>query len=383
MYFLTEQDPNYTVKGSRDPLGFQVLWQAAGRTMIPHISTVSSSVKDFQILCIAHYLKEKFAMEDASFDLFFIRLEQLMAYTRYERNKEEGFNGIDKVRRVYENANKELRVSNNPSDQILSNQKAYGIWGKYTRPFSDMHFTLDSSFKEIFEAKIEGNKDFINQATLLKKKEKEQASVISKEKLHFYYDLLEKPEQTEKELFTTKLLDDTCNKELFQIFSSNKELLNLSFYDLLQALRSHTSSDKLQYALQLIYNTEKVLSPLNRVFRYLQTQSFWKKEEIEKDAFIHSCRTEVDTALFDDTTKQLASLLQNDSNWELAEGLTRRNEEVSLRRSSAPWLQQTAAGIEVNHFEGASFSRNYNPALQNDNHYFLNTYVSLYKQLNN
>ncbi|MFD2514217.1 hypothetical protein ACFSRY_10090 [Pontibacter locisalis] len=340
-------------------------------------------MKDFQILCIAHYLKERFDIDDANFESFFIRLEQVMAYTRYERDKEEGFNGIDKVRRVYENSNKELKVSSSLSDQILSNQKAYGIWGKYTRPFSDMHFTSDSSFIEVFESKIERNNEFIKQVSKLKKKEKDQTSVISKGKLRFFYDLLEKPEQTEKELFTTKLLDDTCNKELFQMFASNKELLNLSFYDLLQALSSRTNNDKLQYALQLIYNTEKVLSPLNRVFRYLQTQSFWKQEEIEKNSFIDSCRIEVDTTLLDDTPKQLASLLKNDSNWELVVGLTRRNEEVSLKRGSAPWIQQNAAGIEVNHFEGASFSRNYDPTLHNDNYYFLNTYVSLFKQLDN
>jgi len=47
MYFITDQDPNYTLKGSRDTLGFQVVWQTAGRKLIRFLLTVSGSIKDF------------------------------------------------------------------------------------------------------------------------------------------------------------------------------------------------------------------------------------------------------------------------------------------------------------------------------------------------
>src|ERR1700722_5323261 len=100
MYFLTKQDPNYTIKGSRDPLGFQVLWQAAGRKVIPHLSTVSGSIIDFQIISLAFYLKKEFKINDKDFNSFFIKLEQLMAYSRFRLDGEAGFNGIDKVRKT-------------------------------------------------------------------------------------------------------------------------------------------------------------------------------------------------------------------------------------------------------------------------------------------
>ena len=87
MYFITEQDPDYTVKGSRDPLGFQVIWQEAGRKLIPFLSTVSNNIKDFQILCIGYALKKDMNIQDKDFEPFFIRFEQLMAYTRFEFNK--------------------------------------------------------------------------------------------------------------------------------------------------------------------------------------------------------------------------------------------------------------------------------------------------------
>ncbi len=73
MYFITEQDPNYSIKGSRDPLGFQVVWQAAGRKLIPNLSTVSGSIKDFQILCLA-YAIQRCIFRDIVFLVFSMKL---------------------------------------------------------------------------------------------------------------------------------------------------------------------------------------------------------------------------------------------------------------------------------------------------------------------
>ena len=42
--FLTEQDPNYRIKGSRDPLGFQTVWARTARPLIKHVSSVSSGI---------------------------------------------------------------------------------------------------------------------------------------------------------------------------------------------------------------------------------------------------------------------------------------------------------------------------------------------------
>ena len=130
MYFITEQDPNYSIKGSRDPLGFQVVWQAAGRKLIPYLSTVSGSIKDFQILCLAYALKKELKIEDKQFEPFFLRFEQMMAYTRYKSYPKEGFNGVDKVRKLMSGNPASVRISSAIADQLLSNQKAYGIGGK-------------------------------------------------------------------------------------------------------------------------------------------------------------------------------------------------------------------------------------------------------------
>ena len=381
MYFITEQDPNYSIKGSRDPLGFQVIWQAAGRKLIPFLSTVSGSIKDFQILCLAYALKKELKIEDKQFEPFFLRFEQMMAYTRYKNYPKEGFNGIDKVRKMMFGNPASVRISSAIADQLLSNQKAYGIWGKYNSPFTEMRLTEMPEYANIYIPKVLNNDAFLRQATLLSKKRDAQTAYIEFDKMDEWSAFLQKPAGTEKKLFIEKLLNDTCGKELLKQIDNNPDFRELSFFELIQALTDASSNSNFQAILGYIVNTEKVICPLNRIFRYLQTKSYWKNEEIETDAYIKNWRTTFDSSGFDETTRFLSSLLSM-SNYELVLGLIKRNEEVSARRNSAAWMQLTEKGLEVNHFEGAFFRKDYDPEIQNDFNYFFSTYISLHKQLN-
>jgi hypothetical protein len=379
MYFITKQDPNYTVKGSRDPLGFQVIWQASGRKLIPYLSTVSGSVKDFQILSTAYFYKHELNMDDESFERFFILFEQLMAYTRYQLNGGEGFNGVDRVKRIFAVSSKEVRIS--MDNQILSNQRAYGIWGKYIRPFTDMGIKEAPKFNEVYKDKIGRNQDLLRQAMILKKKGAKEAAYVQRQKLDVFADILAKPEEDEKALYISKLLSDECGGELLRLFSADPKLKKLLFYDLLTALSEASDNIKLKTVLGLIQNTEKVLSPLNRIFRYLQSQSFWKKSELDGNPYITRWRSEIDVSGFTPELKELAALLSL-SNWELVQRLVQRNERICSNRGSAPWVKLTSSGLEVNHFEGALFWKDYDPARDWDNTYFLSTYINLHNQLN-
>ncbi|MDP2420751.1 hypothetical protein [Sediminibacterium sp.] len=381
MYFITEQDPNYSIKGSRDPLGFQVVWQAAGRRLIPYLSTVSKSIKDFQILCLAYALKNKLNIDDKQFEPFFLRFEQMMAYTRYRAYPEEGFNGVDKVRKIMSGNPASVRISSAIGDQLLSNQKAYGIWGKYNSPFTEMRLTEMSDFSNVYIPKVLNNEAFLRQVTLLSKKNDTQAAYIETERMDEWSELLQKPKGIEKKLFIEKLLDDTCGKELLNQIDNNPDIRDLNFFELIQALTDASSNSNFKSILAYISNTEKVISPLNRIFRYLQTKSYWKNNEIETDSNIKKWRSVFNSSGFDETTKALSSLLTL-NNYDLVVGLVKRNEEVTAKRNSAAWMQLTDKGIEVNHFEGADFSKDYGPGKDNDFNYFFSTFTSLHKQLN-
>lgn len=385
MYFITEQDPNYSIKGSRDPLGFQVVWQAAGRKLIPYLSTVSGSIKDFQILCLAYALKKELKIEDKQFEPFFLRFEQMMAYTRYKSYPKEGFNGVDKVRKLMSGNPTSVRVSSAVADQLLSNQKAYGIWGKYNSPFSEMRLTEMLEYSNVFIPKVLNNDAFLRQATLLSKKRDLQTAYVEYEKMDQWVDLLQKPVGVEKKLFIENLLNDTCGKELLTQINSNLGLRDLflknnELFSLINELIRASNNINFISILEHIKNTEKVICPLNRIFRYLQTKSYWKNEEIETDPYIKNWRSTFESKGFDETTRSLATLLTL-SNYELVLGLVKRNEEVAARRNSAAWMQIAGKGLEVNHFEGAFFREDYKPESHNDFNYFFSTFISLHKQI--
>jgi hypothetical protein len=380
-YYLTDKDPNYTIKGSRDPLGFQVIWQSAGRRLIPNLSTVSANIHDFQIICLAHALKNDLRIDNKDFEPFFIRFEQMMAYTRYKSNPKEGFNGVDKVKKTMVTKPATVRISTAPADQIMSNQKAYGIWGKYIRPFSDMRIAETQEFQDIYLPKISDNNAFIHQATLLNKKKETQPCQVEVDRLDDWSDLLKKPGSLEKKMFVDHLLKDTCGTELLPLFNNNPGWRELSFYELTDLLANSSNNPNFKAIIKFIVNTEKVLSPLNRIFRYLQTKSFWTRKEIEENIYIKTWRTTPEVLGFDETSRSLAALLAL-NNFDLIKGLIKRNEEVAGWRNSAAWMQITDKGIDVNHFEGAFYEKEYVPEFHNDFNYFLSTYMSLHKQLN-
>jgi hypothetical protein len=379
MYFITELDPNYSIKGSRDPLGFQVIWQAAGRRVIPHLSTVSASIRDFQILCIAHALKKELQISDENFEPFFMRIEQLMGYTRYLHCNDDSFNGIERVKRKA--GDNKLYLSVRHDDQLMSSQKAYGIWGKYIRPFTDIAIADHPDFEQVYLQKIRTHSAIIKQARNLKNKQPDERNTIFKNDLHSFCNLLDKPTGAEKELLTQLLLQDKHQGSFYKLVQQHDGFRGgLGLFSLIDTLRTSTTNESFSAELEHIKQTEKVLSPLNRIFRYLQTRSYWNYAEIESDPFISTWRTAPDTTLLPDI-KSLAGLLAL-SNTDLVKGLLQRNEEVVDRRHSAPWMRLTASGLEVNHIEGAMFDAHYNPETDAGNSYFLFTFIHLYQQLN-
>jgi len=380
VYFLTKRDPNYSIKGSRDPLGFQVIWQEAGRRIIPHLSTVSNTVRDFQILSIGFALKMELNIPDQEFELYFMRLEQILGYTRYVCYSDQSFNGIERVKKRADGNS--FSISNKPGDQLMSSQKAYGIWGKYIRPFIDSELTGDPDFKAIYIQKVKSNPDFFKLAKDLKGRGPEDIYRLSKSKLDTYRNLLDKPNDREKALLERHLLKDQYEGEFLRIVRKKNGFTDgTPLYALLSSLYSESDSEALCGSLEYIRTTECVLSPLNRIFRYLQTRSYWSLHEIQADKYIKDWRTNPDTALLHEPCKRLASLFSL-SNLDLVKGLLSRNEEVAEWRNSNPWMQFSDAGLEINHEEGVFFDEDYDPKTESDYSYFLNTFLYLYRQLN-
>ncbi len=133
--FLTELDDRARVRGSRDPLGAQSVWDSFGRGLIGNLSTVSNSVRDFKELLLGYWFVGRIVPDDdpETSLAVFLRWEQLASYARASRG-DHSFRGTERVRKTLENGPRQLRIAADTQGQILADQRRYGLWGLFSVP---------------------------------------------------------------------------------------------------------------------------------------------------------------------------------------------------------------------------------------------------------
>lgn len=376
-YFLTAFDPDYNIKSSRDPLGFQTIWQKTGRFIIPHISTVSSHLHDFQTLAFGLQCKTVLNMNEKDFPDFWLRLEQLMAYTR-KKMGDKSILGIDRINKRWNDNSKALRISSKETI-ILRNQRATGVWGRYISPFNKMMIQKEVDFQTIFQEKVE----LLQKNLTLMKVIKKDDFKISSDSLDDFKNVFDLSKE-EHDLWWKYLLKDTVKGDLLEQIQclESSESLHGPFQTLLNRLQQAAGED-LILKLNEIKHTEFVLCPLNRIFRYLQTRSFWEKKDIERDVFIQesSAIAHIDVDFLRTAEKnKLYNMLALEDNWEKVKQIVERNKVVSEGRGGKAWLEIDDNSLEVLLQDGGH-STPYQPEEANDNYYFLSTYIGLYREL--
>ncbi len=135
--FLTLEDPNAKIKGSRDPLGAQAIWTAFGRQVIANLTTQTNSARGFTILLLGRYLAER-AIEDERISRelaldAFLCFEQVGAYVRHVGHGVSGdIRGIERVRsRLHEHGGL-VPIRADASGFILGDQRVNGLWGLFS-----------------------------------------------------------------------------------------------------------------------------------------------------------------------------------------------------------------------------------------------------------
>ena len=134
--FLTLEDPRARVKGSRDPLAAQPLWQSFGRHVVVNLTTVTTSVRSFTVHLLGRWAAERLiederALPEDAFPIF-LRCECMGAYIRHVlHGVSTDIRGIEAVRgRAAEG--RRFSISDRPEDLILGDQRTGGLWGLYT-----------------------------------------------------------------------------------------------------------------------------------------------------------------------------------------------------------------------------------------------------------
>ena len=130
---LSLQDDRIKPKGSRDPLGFELVWSHFGRKVVGNLTTITSSLENFSVAMLGFYLTHQLlpkAIEQKDILGCFMRYEQVAAYLRYVagRRKIMGITRVTKRMR----GDGELTLGFGKQSQILSDQASYGLWGLYS-----------------------------------------------------------------------------------------------------------------------------------------------------------------------------------------------------------------------------------------------------------
>ncbi len=133
--FLTDLDERAKVRGSRDPLGVQPVWDSFGRGLIGNLTTVSNSVRDFKELLLGYWFVGRIVQDDDAKKSLavFLRWEQLASYARALR-EDKGFRGTERVRKTLADEPSTLRIAADAQSQILADQQRYGLWGLFSVP---------------------------------------------------------------------------------------------------------------------------------------------------------------------------------------------------------------------------------------------------------
>jgi len=139
MPFLTLEDPNLKIKGSRDPLGIVPVWSSFGRHVVRNLTTQSTSVRGFTTLLLGRYFAALLiddgdvSPEDA-LDVF-MHMEQIAAYARHVGHRTEGeIRGIERVKSFLAETDRRPTIQSGRRGAILADQKVYGLWGLYSVP---------------------------------------------------------------------------------------------------------------------------------------------------------------------------------------------------------------------------------------------------------
>ena len=135
--FLTLEDPNAKIKGSRDPLGTQPVWTAFGRHVVTNLTTQTNSTRGFTVLLLGRFLTERAIEEgrlgrELALDAF-LRFEQVGAYVRHVAHGVEGdIRGIERVRSRIGELRGLVPIRADSDGFILGDQRVNGLWGLFS-----------------------------------------------------------------------------------------------------------------------------------------------------------------------------------------------------------------------------------------------------------
>jgi len=386
--FLTLEDPNARIHGSRDPLGVQPVWASFGRHVVTNLTTVTTSIRGFTVLLLGRMLAEKMIDKGTTGEQdalsIFLRTEQIGSYARYiAHGVGDDIRGIERVKRFVEEHGSSVPIQDDLSGMILSDQKVYGLWGIYsvsartsgiiadgpvgltelTREFTDKNYwpVLQGVESKLFKLLKDGG--------ILKTRKNDPIfSAVSKllpqtftsDEIWFYSQTLrdalhvkDNPSAKRQPLFAELLK----NHSDLQIDTGRSEILGL-------AKAARGKEDALALRLEKIARLEALFGPAEAIFDYLQTRGDQKPVDLASKIRDHwgeqvpyLSEPPIDDILPEIENivgKELATVMKNcdlaldtGAYEDAIMGILEWNKIVMAARKAAPWIQLNDGKLDV------------------------------------
>jgi hypothetical protein len=357
--FLSLLDDRAKPKGSRDPLGFEMVWTFFGRRVVGNLTTITSSLENFSVALLGFHWANELALNISEEDKpkkireNFLKYEQIAAYLRYYENS-KSIMGITRVTDRINNDAKLIYLGLGSNEQILSDQTGYGLWGFYSNALKDTDLikgneryltekglSLASRFennlnKDIFFNWINGNSVAKSE---LKSVSKKYMKAIHNEEL--VNDLFEKLMiGGEKE----KIQEDLWY--LTKSIAKNKHFPD-SVEDFINAIKAHAKNNSaLLDRLQEIEQVERVLVAINNIFNYCQRHDGTELSEvltnIKKQSYNYDyLPSKLPEQKFPrrDYIERILQFLRKGDDESVLKEIFVLNKVVMEQRNGAPWIE--------------------------------------------
>jgi len=362
MAFLSLLDERAKAKGSRDPLGFELVWSYFGRKVVGNLTTITSSMDNFAVALLGFYWANNLVSMDGEVGArhkevrkIFLRYEQLTGYVRYY-GKATDIMGITRVKqRIHDDLFK-ITLGQSTEQQILSDQASYGLWGLYSSAARDTGLAKGNDRlvtplgEDIALAIIKklGNvaDELLSLLTSKKLLDREQLELMAKTFMKaIHHKSVQKPLL---EALMSGNDPQGVQHELWQITQkifADKTKTPKNIDEFIKRILGYKASEQLTQYLHDILEIERLLVAANNIFQYCQRKDGEGLDEIlnvlkGRYRYLHLPKALPEGSF--PRREQLASLLasfRNDEISRVIDEILQLNKEVMQQRSGAPWVE--------------------------------------------
>jgi hypothetical protein len=366
MPFLSLLDDRAKPKGSRDPLGFELVWSYFGRKLVGNLTTITSSMDNFAVALLGFYWANQSASlvaDDAKRQKQiredFLRYEQLTGYLRYHANGGD-IMGITRIRQRMDDSSFRITLGLSTEQLILSDQATYGLWGLYSSAMRESGLisgndrVVTAKGMQIVEAIIKRLGDGGNEIKALLETRKPFGRDMFDHLAGRFMSAIHH-RSVQQPLLEALMSGDERQGVQGELWSITRGLFNHSenkpktFIEFIEQVLASNPSELLSSRLRDVLDIERLLVAINNLFHYCRRMDGELFDDVVKELYQKQYLFNYlpESLPVDQFPKReplnhlLGALRNNDLSTVLAE-IFLLNKEVMQQRSGAPWVELEA-----------------------------------------